>query len=402
MTSPPRPHALARAALVDTFNRGLELIWRKGWSPPPVLDPAQLWRKAAQGLSDTAEHGGRNVADVEDFRLRLDRLCESIEAEAQLNALGLTIAHGQLARAIRQRLHLGRLWLREPKLPQTPIAPPILVVGQMRAGTTRIHRLLATDPAHCATRFCDSWHPVPRTIDLRPFWSGLALYGARKLNPWLDTIHPFGMRQPDEELGWLATALDHCAYEAQWRIPTFTAFSEARDASPVYREFARILATDAAYHRNADLPRVMKVPQFSEDLDTLLKQFPDARVVLAQREPLSVLGSAKSLVANQMAIQSDNVDLDWIENEWRRKSDLREMRMRAALEHFSGPVAYVDFTAVEQDWETAMATIYRELGIGFTPAARRAMARQVDHSARSAHRRHVYEPLGPKVQPTIS
>ncbi len=388
MSLPPRPHPLARSTRVDRVNGWLEKAWRKGLSERPSLDPEALWAKALRDAPAAGEQGPRSEADMTDFRLRLGVLAETLATEAQLNPLGLTMAHGQLVRAIRQRLELGALWQLEPAMLETPLAPPIIVVGHMRSGTTRVHRLLAADPALAATRFCDSWHPVPRSPDTRPAWSALSLVFARALDPWLDAIHPFGVTRADEELGWLAAALDHCAYEAQWRIPTFTAFSEARDAAPVYREFARMLRTDAAWHGNAHRPRVLKVPQFAEDLPTLLEQFPDARVVLTRRCEHELARSAASLVANQMAMQSDAVDYAWIEGEVSRKIALRQQRMDDALTAFDGPLSVVEFDALNANWEAEAARIYADLGMQLTPAAMDAMRAEQGRAAKGKHRTH--------------
>ncbi|WP_374406096.1 sulfotransferase [Pelagerythrobacter sp.] len=385
---PPRPHPLARAPLVDRLNGWLASGWARGWLSRPALDPDALWAKAARGFSSLDEAGGRSETDVADFRARLNMLARSLEDEAQLNPLGLCIAHGQLVRAIRHRLGLGRLWRARPELLETELAPPILVVGQMRSGTTRVHRLLAADPAHCATRFCDSWHPVPARPDLRPLKSGLALAMARRLDPWLDTIHPFGAARADEELGWLAAALDHCAYEAQWHVPAFTAWSEARDPAPVYREFARILRTDAAHRGNAHRPRVMKVPQFAEDLPALLARFPQARVVVSQRCDEATLRSSISLVANQMAIQSDAADLPAIETEWRRKIALRAARIAAALDDFGGRVVRIDFTRLDADWRTEIAALYAALDLPLDREAEAAMAREMARAHGAPHADH--------------
>src|SRR5690606_8660852 len=127
--------------------------------------------------------------------------------------------------------------------------------------------------------FCNTLEPVPRRPDTRPLRSALGLALARRINPWLDMLHPFGATRVDEELGWLSWALNPCAYEAQWHIPSFVAWSEARDAAPVYRELARVLRSDSAAMGDADRPRVLKCPQYAEDLPALLAQFPDARVV---------------------------------------------------------------------------------------------------------------------------
>ncbi len=388
MSLPPRPHPCTRSPRVDRVNGWLESAWRKGISAKPSLDPDALWSKALRDAEPAGEKGPRSPADMADFRLRLEILCESLETEARLNPLGQTMAHGQLVRAIRQRLELGTLWQAEPELLGTTLAPPVIVVGHMRSGTTRIHRLLASDPALSSTRFCDSWHPLPRTPDTRPAWSALSLMFARALDPWLDAIHPFGVTRADEELGWLATALDHSSYEAQWRIPAYTAFSEERDPAPLYREFANILRTDASWHGNANQSRVLKVPQFAEDLPALLTQFPDARVVRTRRCPSDTAASAASLIANQMAIQSDHVDFDWIEGETERKIALRQHRMDNALANFVGPLAVVDFEALNGDWEGEILRVYGLLGMELSAQALAAMRSEQGRAKTSAHREH--------------
>lgn len=390
MAAPPpeRPHPLARAPLIDKACGGLERAWQRGWLPPPSIDPDDLWQRAAKGFTPADEAGGRKAEDVADFRERLHALCAAVASEARLNALGKTMAHGQIVRVIRQRLGLGRLWQRRPEWLTTPLAPPIVVVGQMRSGTTRIHRLLAADPAHSATRFCDSWHPVPRWIDLRPLWGGMMLAMARQLDPWIDALHPMGATRAEEELGWLASALGHSTFDTQWHVPSFARFCEGRDAAPLYREFARILRSDAAHHGNATLPRVLKVPQFAEELPALLAQFPDARLIVANRHDEDVLKSAVSVVANQMTIQSDTVDLTWIEQEWRRKLDLRHARAEAALAGHEGPVARVHFDELGEDWEAEIARIYAELGLALTAASLTAMRAEMAQSSAGAHGDH--------------
>ena len=386
-TPPERPHPLARTPLIDKACTALEKAWSIG-IPPPLSDADELWMRAAKGHAIADEYGGRTQEDVTDFRERLSVLCEAIREEAQLNALGKTMAHGQLVRVIKQRLGLGRLWARHSELLDTELAPPIIVVGQMRSGTTRIHRLLAADPAHCATRFCDSWNPVPSRRDFRPLWGAMMLAMARKLDPWIDALHPMGSRRAEEELGWLASALGHSTYDTQWHVPNFTRFCEARDAGPLYREFARILRTDAAHHRNAHLPRVMKVPQFAEELPSLLAQFPGARLVIADRNDEDILRSSVSLVANQMTIQSNNADLGRIEADWRRKLELRHTRVEAALADFDGPVAQVHFDELGADWESEISRIYTDLDISLSDDALGAMRKEMAESEGGAHSQH--------------
>jgi hypothetical protein len=389
---PPRPHPLARSERIEQANRFFARSWEKGWLPAPKLEADALWERAARALGDAAgaaEHAGRPAEDVADFRERLDRLIRAVREQAGLNALGQVMAHGQLERVIRNRLRLGEVWLKRPHLAETPVAAPIIVIGHMRSGTTRIHTLLAADPAHAHTRYCDAFHPVPaRPLDLRRAKAALEIGFLEALNPWLQSIHPVASGAVEEELGWLAGALQASIFESQWHIPDYTAWNEARAAAPVYREFARVLRTDAATRANAHKPRVLKVPVFSENLPELLVQFPDARLIVAQRSPEEVHRSAVSLVANQMAVQSDTCDLAAIEAEWRRKIDLREERREAALRDWHGPITRLTFEELNADWEAAIARAYRELGLELNPQALAAMRKTAARGEKGIHRAH--------------
>lgn len=391
MALPVRDHLLARGPMAERANAFLGKAWERGWLPPPALDPEALWALAAKpygARAEAAEHGGRSDEDVADFRERLVRLIVSIDAEADLNPLGRAMAWGQLSRAVKNRLAFGALWLERPELRETPLAPPIIVVGHMRSGTTRVHTLLAADPAHSHTRYCDAYHPVPAPLGLNRVKAGLELAMLGLLNPWMQSIHPMAPAAVEEELAWLSAALHHSIYESQWHIPAYSAWSEARDPAPIYREFVRILKTDAAHRGLAGKPRVLKVPAFAEDLATLLAQLPEARLVIATREHDAVLKSAISLAANQMAIQSDTCCLDAITTRWRHKIALREDRMAAALENWQGPVARLGFDALGADWEAAILRCYADLGLVLTPAALSAMRRMMAESEGGKHHAH--------------
>lgn len=391
MPPPPRDHPLARGPLADKANDFLGKAWERGWLPPPALDADALWALAAKphgARSEAAEHGGRSPEDVTDFRERLSRLIASIKAEADLNPLGRAMAWGQLSRMVKNRLAFGALWHERPALLETALAAPIIVIGHMRSGTTRIHTLLAADPAHSHTRYCDAYHPVPAPLGLSRVKAGLELAMLGLLNPWMQSIHPMAPAAVEEELAWLSAALHHSIYESQWHIPAYSAWSEGRDPAPIYREFRRILQTDAAHRGLADRPRALKVPAFAEDLATLLAQFPEARLVLATREHGAVLKSAISLAANQMAVQSDTCSLEAIDARWRHKIALREERMANALAGWTGPVARADFVALNHDWQAAITRVYADLGLALTPQALAAMHKVMAASLDGHHRDH--------------
>ncbi|EDL48581.1 sulfotransferase [Erythrobacter sp. SD-21] len=386
--TPPRPHPFTRSRLAARLDWLVAMVWEMGWDEKPALEPEYLWKVGSKGFSEADEVSIRSDEDVADFRLRLDHLCRSLRDEARLNALGHTMAYGQITSAIRKRHALGRLWREKPELAETPIAPPLIVLGQMRSGTTRVQRLFAADPQFSGTRFCNSQYPVPESPDLRPFKAHAALAVAHRVNPWLETMHPIGATRTDEEIGWLAAALSPVAFEAQWRIPSFVRFSEAREASPIYREFARILRTDAATMGNAARPRVLKCPQFAEDMSALMAACPEARIVRCLRDKNSTLASSVSMVASQMAFQCRGLQFDELEEEWARKHRLREQRMQSFRSNSEATTSAIAFADLNSDPIAALQRAYSELGYDFTAQSRGAAGAELEIAREDRHVAH--------------
>jgi hypothetical protein len=376
---PPRP-ARRRIAWA---NRALERSWAGGWSPVPDLSPDALVAEARRRVPDGT------LGDPGVWRANLDALCAGLRDEARLTSLGRTMAYGQLVAALTDRMRAHALWAAHPEIGDVPIERPVLILGQMRSGTTRVQRMLACDPRLNWTRHYESWRPVGRARRLR---AGGTLAAMRLLNPDFDAIHPTSAGAPDEEIGLFSLSLFGATFEAQWRVPGFTRWCERRDARPVYAEFRRLLQT-IAWLRGDRRPRpwVIKVPQLTQDLDAALALFPDARVVRVERDPVATVASAASLVRNQMRVQSDHVDDAWIGREWLRKVRLRRERTAAALAARPGtPVADVSFDAMNRDPVGAMRPVYDMLDLALTPAVERRMRRYLRRAAREGRGAHRY------------
>ncbi len=389
--APVAPHPTHdRRDRVQSVSALLEGAWRRGWADRPSLDPEALLAKACRttGMADFGDDSG--------WRDRLDRLTDSLHAEASLNPLGVTIAHGQIVAALANRLRTAALWNRYPDIADVPITAPVIIVGQMRSGSTRMQRLLACDPRLAFTRFFESWNPVPRWPWL-PFddrilrgWSALA--GARFLNPRFASIHPSRTADPDEEIGLHNVSLNGSAFEAQWRVPTFARFGEQADSRPVYREFRRQLQTLRWLRgERSDRPWILKLPQFAQDLDAVLDSFPDARLVALHRDPAAVVASSASLVHNQMAIQSDDADSAWIGREWLHKTALRQRRIAEARNAATTPSVDVDYHAMQDDWRQQVGRVHAMLGLSFTASVERRMQQYLASTDQAALRGHRYD-----------
>ena len=379
-----RPVTRTRAHRAIT--RALEAAWRRRLLPEPPLDPATLIAEAQRrtGLHDFGS--GWNSA--------FEALLGSIREEARLNAIGRTFASGQISQLLRARLHAHELWRRHPEIPERSLAPPVVILGQARSGTTRLQRLLACDPWFLNLRFFESFEPVPPSggPDWRPIRARSILGLLRSLNPALARIHPASPTAPDEPYGLFGFSFHGAQFEAQWRVPGFARFSQDRDRTPVYAEFKRLLQT-IGWRRGdeADRPWLLKAPQFMEDLAPLLAAFPAARLIRLHRDPAAVVASSASLAWNQMMVQSDQADPEWIGRDWLEKSALREAACRRdGAARADVPRIDLDYEAMERDWRGEMRRVYEFLDRPLTPQTEQRMQSYLDRAERQGFRSHSY------------
>jgi hypothetical protein len=373
---------------VVAANRLLSVLRRWRLLPPATLDAAAIEARALRGASPAAF--GSDDSWREPFAI----LLRSLREEADLNPLGQVMAHGWIVMALRARIRAVSLWRARPEILQRPLAAPIVILGQMRSGTTRLQRLLACDDRFAHTRLFESLMPVPQRARRLRAGAGLALH--HWLNPALQRIHPSHPTAAEEEFGLIDFSFGNAMFEAYWRVPAFTAWWEKADARPLYGGFRALLRTIAwSRAEPADRPWILKVPRFMEDLPVLLETFPGARLICLHRDLDSVVASSASLVWNNMRIHSDSVDRRWVGREWLRKTLLRR-RLAEEARQARPDVPQIDigFEALNRDWRGEIARIYDFLGLPLTPAVLARMTRYVASAKGHLGHRYSLEDFG--------
>ncbi|WP_084607598.1 sulfotransferase family protein [Sphingomonas jaspsi] len=370
-----------RTDLNRRFGAMLERAWDRGAATRPSLDPADI-------IAIASRKEGGPPADG-PWRTRLDILCAALRDEADLNPIGLTSAHVQLVKLVRARIRAAAYVARHPGALDIPIERPLVIVGQMRSGTTRIHRLLACDRDFEVNRLFEQLDPVPhRGIDRRPVnaWITGKLFAL--MAPELSAIHPTSPLAAEEDFGLHAFSIWGALFEGQWRVPSFAAHVEQADPADVYRDFATLLRINA-HRRRRPGPWLLKAPQFAQELDAVLAAFPDARLVVLRRPPAELVASGASLVWHHSRVQSDAVTRAEIGREWLRKTRLRGERMDEALaRHQRQPQVELDYADVSRDWAGAVDRIYRLCDGPPDPATWARMDRLIASS--TAHHGHRY------------
>ncbi len=388
-----RIHALPpqRARFIDILDGAIRAGRRLGW-----LDPVHLERQVL--LDRAAAQAGLDDFGDDWFLKPFDILLESVNGEARLNAAGEIAAQQQFQKVLVDRLWAQMWFARHPEILARPVRRPVVIVGPMRSGTTRLHRLLASDHRFSHMRSFETISPVPRpefedpsTRDSRPILAARIMKVARLANPRTLSIHPTGPYEPEEELGLLVASMYGMKHEAQWQVPTYGRWCEETDATPAYRYMADLLRLIGWSQQISSIRRwIMKTPQHMLDLPALLNVFPDARLIFTHRDPKAVVGSAASLAWNQTIIYSDSVHPADIGREWLRKTELEITRMRKARESIPAErMMDVQFADMDRDWRGTMARIYAFLDMEMEPA-QPAMEAYVARSRRLKQKPHRY------------
>ncbi len=386
---PPR-----RTPFIDVLDASVRAGRKLGLIEPAHLEKDWLLEHAAKeaGLDDFGDPW---------FERPLEVLLAAVRNEARLNAAGDLAAKHQFLHVLRDRL-LTQMWFeRHPEILARPIPHPVVIVGPMRSGTTRLHRLLAADRRFAHMRSFETISPVPRPdfeevlagrkADFRPKLASRIMKVARLANPRTLSIHPTGPYEPEEELGLLVASMWGMKHEAQWTVPSYARWSEGVDATPAYRHMANLLRLVGWSQQESSLrPWILKTPQHMLDLPALLKVFPDARLIFTHRDPRAVVGSAASLAWNQTISYSDHADADAVGKEWLRKTALQVERMMEARRAVPAErMIDVQYDDMERDWRGTMARVYRVLGLGMDSALP-GMERYVERSRALKRRPHHY------------
>lgn len=376
---PYRTRAIALANRVGRMPAALGL---------PSLRPDALLRAAAGrvGLADFGD---------DSFREPLEVLVESIEREARLTPVGRIITRERLVGVLANRLRVTRAVLADPGVEHLELAPPVVIVGLQRTGTTLLHRLLASDPAF---RWLTSWealYPAPftrsaRGADPRVRAAERAERALAYLAPDFFAVHPVEAHAPEEEVLLLDNSLRSTVPEATLRVPTFSRWLEEQDQRPAYRTLKLLLRLLS--RQRGPRAWLLKTPHHLEWLDVLFETFPGARVIWTHRDPSTTLGSFCSMIAHGRGVFSDEVDPHEIGRGWGQKvlrmvERAMDVRDRHGASHFHD-VRYEELVA---DPIGEVAAIYTFLGRELTPGLKARV--QAARLAQPRHRygRHRYE-----------
>ena len=355
--------------------------------------------RARLGLADGGlDDYGHPAFPAEAMIEPLDRALRAIGEEARIHPLGRWMTRRFLLRLLEVRLQLMAALRGDPGILDEPIEAPLFVAGAPRTGTTLLHALLDQDPLRRAPFGWELLRPVPppdpdrHADDPRIALADHELVLPQTVVSGLLSIHVYGARRPKECLSSMSFTFLSEEISTRYHVPSYEAWlTREADLKPAYAMHKLVL--QVLQRRTGASRWTLKSPVHLHSLRTLFEVYPDARVAITHRDPLTMLASLSSLVANLRWAHSDHVDTGEIgrshaERYHRTLDGLVEASRDGSLP--SDQIHHLTYAALAADKPGSVADLYSRLGLERTPAFDKALADELARRPRHEHGEHHY------------
>ena len=288
---------------------------------------------AARMHSQAREETGLSDFGPRDYEERLDVLLSALRSVDPMTPAGQVVLYVQMVQLLKNRLLLTDLLTRHPEILEIELAPPIIIAGLPRTGTTHLHNLLAADPGLRSLPYWESLEPIalPAEVGVEPDprWTrtDAAVTFMNEAMPLFPRMHEMTTDHVHEEIQLLAVDFSTMFFETLAPVPAWREYYGAHDQTPHYR-YLRTMLQALQFSRGGDR-WVLKSPQHLEQLPVLEAVFPGAMTVITHRDPVDVVVSMATMLAYAARMYTDRVDAEGLGRSWAdRIEDLLTACMR--------------------------------------------------------------------------
>ena len=277
--TPPRLRLTARVA-----NQAL-----RPWADRLfTLNTKSLLEHVAQrsGLADFGDRG---------FEEPLRCLLEEPRTEGLYHVLGRYRLHHEVRRLLRTRLRLMDLLKRHPEIENQTIEAPIFVMGLPGSGSNHVHQMLCQHPSLRRLPAWEAREPLPRQnsaepdLDIHERQRRLARNARRRRLAIRDRYEASGI-PIEETLGdeqeLMGIEFSSLLLEMKYETATYRRWRMTQPQRPSYESLRRFL--QALQWLRGGERWVLHSTQHIDQLEVLLRVFPDARVIHVHRDPYVV------------------------------------------------------------------------------------------------------------------
>ncbi|WP_276067374.1 sulfotransferase family protein [Mycolicibacterium gadium] len=257
------------------------------------LDADALHTKAAAetGLDDFG---------ADDYRERLDVFLAALQDIPGMHDAGIVNFHAQLLQWLKNRLLLTDLLTRHPEIHDIELAPPVVIAGLPRTGTTHLHNLLGAAPTFRTIPYWESNEPFPLPSeagiepDPRRTRMDVAVEVMNIVMPHFALMHEMTTDHVHEEIQLLANDFSTMLFETLGHVPAWRDYYLSHDQTSHYEYLA--VQLKALQFLRGGRRWLLKSPQHLEQLPVLDAVFPGVIVVFTHRDPVPVVLSMLTML----------------------------------------------------------------------------------------------------------
>ncbi len=360
--------------------------------PAVDLDAEHLLRTAS------AETGLEDFGDG-SFLPALEMLVHSLSTEASLNAIGRHMQYQRILNSLKNRLRTELWFSRHPEIEDEVLAPPLVIVGMTRTGTTLLHRILASDTRFYAPLWYEVRNPAPYE-DWRPLGQDQRIVEARaevaallEANPEIAAIHPMDPLGADEEI----LLLEHSFYSyvptSFAHAPAYGDFVARADNTRAYQYLRRqlkFLQWQKKQRGEQALRWLLKAPHHLHFMSVLLTVFPGIQVLATHRDPVVSIPSTASFYYNLQLTGSEHADKHVVGREVLDVFARGTGHTLEARENAEAQFHDILFEQTVSEPERVVERIYEFIDLELTSEATAAMAKHRDANKRGDRPAHEY------------
>ena len=345
-------------------------------------------------IAEARRMTGLERFDSESYREGLDILLADFNRSERPEA-GLQRLRDSVVTALATRLKTTAYLEQRSALLQRPIERPVFVFGIPRTGTTLLSNLLAADPARRSPLTWEIDDPVPppttKTLHTDPR-ALMRLEMERKIlaaRPDAGKYYRSSAIYPNECVFIMAHDFKTLMWESRGKLRNYRDWIFQTDVTSAYEYHKRYLQL-----LQADAPGIwnLKMPSHALFIPTLLKVYPDARLIWAHRDPFTATGSFCSLIALAHKAFAPKVDVEWLaENLPWQAAEHANRIMDARDKLGEDRIIDVHYADLMRDPLATMRKLYASLGDDFTSAAEQGMRAWLADNPQDKFGKHEYK-----------
>ncbi len=325
----------------------------------------------------------------------LDRMLDSLNEEAYLHPVGRFITQQRLINLLAVRLRAEDLFKKHPEILEQELYPVMLVIGLQRTGTTKLQRLLASDPETRALLSWEALNPAPINGDTKDGRHRIKIArtsekALKVMSPGFFAIHPVEHLAPEEDVLLLDVSFMSQTAEAITHVPSYASWLEETNQSPAYEYMVRLLKL--LQWQRPGKRWVLKTPHHLEFLDLVDEHFGDVQYIWTHRNVYESIPSFISMISYSRVMFSDRVDKHEVAEHWVRKNGymldraLKFHEENSHRTHFTD-VAYKDLV---EDSMKVMHRIYADRNEPISSELEKIFNESGNRNPKGKYGQHIY------------